>query len=904
MIINRLNLLNFGKFKDKEIDFSNGINLIYGHNEAGKSTMHKFIEGMLYGFHISNGNAENNWLGDMEKFNPWTEESYNGELFYSQNGEKVKIYRDFYSNDVKITDASGTHDLGERFKYSKKHQVIEPGKTIFGINRRMFANTFSINQLGSKTDENLVGDVKEKIENLAKSKDESLKIKHVFDDLEEMKEKMGNPEDPSSKAGRILKKLESLEEEMALREEADGKTSRKLMLVDAYRKQLIKKQKDYDNIENIIGELDTENIKESYGTACELSDEIEALNGEIGSNEIHDINIEDYERLIRLFMKSEQYETREKELAARVKALERTAKTLKEGLIIGNESVDFEKMNSSYEILQSNKGIEGRLEKKINAINEEIDVFENNRFGATIESYEKYYANQKKIKYYKGILESDIIAVLKNKIKKEKSGAVTNTVFSLILGGLIAVGSHIAARYFYNDLFYIALVLLVVPAFNCRDIFRSRRIIKAVKSEIGKIEKGNAEKLEEQKRLEDENRSILEETDCTSLNDLKAKYNIATSEIGNITEKKSTLETLEEEHSYIKRKNDNLQSQLVERVGIFGYNELSSGIFGEIRRRIEESREKSGNLKVANQELESVGAELETVTKNRKDNDEVIAGVLERNGVESVEELKHQIMEQRYIQDKVLLRKAKMESLRNILGKYTLEEMKTKIDKLELLFSNSEYGSKEEILEAHRNDLKEIKDLEDKVKNLVENISLKQKGHRKLSEIAEEMDCYKRQMKELEEELEIINKTQSVIEKASQNIQEEFLPKFIRKINHYFSLITDRKYNEIRLDEHLNLSVVDPSSNLEVFIESLSAGTVDQIYLSLRFALVDIISRDDDSPVILDDCFTQYDYKRLASAVDIMGNMGKERQILLFSCQSREKDIFDAKGIPYNYIEI
>lgn len=904
MIINRLNLLNFGKFKDREIEFSNGINLIYGYNEAGKSTMHKFIEGMLYGFHTNNGRAENNWLGDMEKFNPWTEESYDGELVYSQNGEKVKIYRDFYSNDVKITDSSGIHDLGERFKYSKKHQVIEPGKTIFGINRRMFSNTFSINQLGSRTDDNLVADVKEKIENLAKSKDESLKIKHVFDNLENMKQRMGSSDDQSTRSGKILSKLASLEEEMALREEADGKTSRKLMLVDAYKKQLRKRQSDYDNIENIVGELNTENIKESYKTAMKLSDEIEALNAEIGSNEIHDINIEDYERLIRLFMKSEQLENREKELSIRLKALESSVNTLKEGLIIGNEAVDFEKMNSNYEILQSNKSIEERLESKINGINEEIDVFENNKFGKTIESYDKYYVNQKKIKYYKGILESDIISVLKSKIKKERRGSVTNSIFSLVLGGLIVLGAHTAARYFYNDLYYIALVLLVVPAFTYKDTFRSRRIIKAVKSEIGKIEKENAEKLEEQKSLEDENRSILEETDCTSLNDLKAKYNIASSEIGNITEKKNTLETLEEEYTYIKRKNDDLESQLVERVGIFGYGELNTSIFDEIRRRMEESREKSGKLKTVNQEIESLNSELKSVSVDKKENEEVVSGVLERNGVESVEELKHQIKEQRNIQDKVLLRKAKLETLKNILGKYTLEEIKTKIEKLDILFSNSEYGSKEEILKAHRKNEEDIRELEDKVKNLVENISIKQKSHRKLSEITEEMECYKRQKEELDSELEVIHKTQSIIETASQNIQEEFLPKFVRKINHYFSLITDRKYNEIRLDEHLNLSVVDPTSNMEVFIESLSAGTVDQIYLSLRFALVDIISRDDDSPVILDDCFTQYDYKRLESAVDIMGNMGKERQILLFSCQMREKDIFDDKGIPYNYIEI
>jgi uncharacterized protein YhaN len=904
MIINRLNLLNFGKFKDREIEFSNGINLIYGHNEAGKSTMQKFIEGMLYGFHANNGRVENNWLSDMEKFNPWMEESYDGELVYSQNGEKVKIYRDFYSNDVKITDENGVHDLGERFKYSKKYQVIEPGKTIFGINRRMFSNTFSINQLDSRTDENLIADVKEKIENLAKSKDESIKIKNVFDDLDDMKKKMGSSNDSSTRFGKIKMKLVSLEEEMDLREEADGKTSRKLMLVDAYKKQLRKKQSEYENVENIVGELDADNIKEAYETAWKLSDEVESLNAEIGSDEIHDINIEDYESLIRLFMKLEQLETREKELATRVKALISSVKILKEGLIIGNETVDFEKMNSNYEILQSNKSIEVRLETKINAINEEIDIFENNKFGTTIDSYDKYYVNQKKIKYYKGILESDIILVLKSKIKKENNGVITNTLFSLILGGLIVAGSHITARYFYNDLFYFVLLLLAVPALVYKDTFRSRRIIKAVKNEIIKIEKENIENLEEQKSLEAENRTILEETDCTSLNDLKAKYNIASSEIGNITEKKNTLETLEEEHAFIKRKNDNLESQLIERVGIFGYSELSISIFGNIRRRIEESREKTGNLKSTNQELESVGNELKSVSRSKQDNTEVIRDVLERNGVESVEELKHQIKEQRNIQDKVLLRKAKMETLKNILGKYTLEEMKTKIEKLDILFSNSEYSSKEEILETHKKNHEEIRDLDEKVKNLVENISIKQRSHRKLSEITEEIEYYKRQKKEIDNELDIIQNTQSIIEKASQNIQEEFLPKFVRKINYYFSLITESKYNEIRLDEKLNLSIVDPTSNREVYIESLSAGTVDQIYLSLRFALVDIISRDDDSPVILDDCFTQYDDKRLTSAADIMVNMGKERQILLFSCQTREKDIFDAKGIPYNYIEI
>ena len=50
MKIHTLHLASFGKFKDKTIHFEDGINLIYGENEAGKSTVMAFIKAMLYGF--------------------------------------------------------------------------------------------------------------------------------------------------------------------------------------------------------------------------------------------------------------------------------------------------------------------------------------------------------------------------------------------------------------------------------------------------------------------------------------------------------------------------------------------------------------------------------------------------------------------------------------------------------------------------------------------------------------------------------------------------------------------------------------------------------------------------------------------------------------------------------------
>ena len=50
MIIKELNLIGFGKFNNKIITLEDGINIIYGENEAGKSTIQNFIKIWLYGF--------------------------------------------------------------------------------------------------------------------------------------------------------------------------------------------------------------------------------------------------------------------------------------------------------------------------------------------------------------------------------------------------------------------------------------------------------------------------------------------------------------------------------------------------------------------------------------------------------------------------------------------------------------------------------------------------------------------------------------------------------------------------------------------------------------------------------------------------------------------------------------
>ena len=91
MKINYLKINGFGKLKNKEINLENNINLIYGKNESGKSTLLSFINSMFYGISKNKNGKE---ISDYEKYKPWVGEEFSGKLKYSlDNNENYEIFR-------------------------------------------------------------------------------------------------------------------------------------------------------------------------------------------------------------------------------------------------------------------------------------------------------------------------------------------------------------------------------------------------------------------------------------------------------------------------------------------------------------------------------------------------------------------------------------------------------------------------------------------------------------------------------------------------------------------------------------------------------------------------------------------------------------------------------------------
>ena len=83
--------------------------------------------------------------------------------------------------------------------------------------------------------------------------------------------------------------------------------------------------------------------------------------------------------------------------------------------------------------------------------------------------------------------------------------------------------------------------------------------------------------------------------------------------------------------------------------------------------------------------------------------------------------------------------------------------------------------------------------------------------------------------------------------------------------------------------------------------ESLSIGTIEQIYLSLRLAIMNEISKE-KLPVILDEAFAYYDDQRLEAALDFLSKI--DNQVILFTCTNREKEILNKNNIDFNFITL
>ena len=134
------------------------------------------------------------------------------------------------------------------------------------------------------------------------------------------------------------------------------------------------------------------------------------------------------------------------------------------------------------------------------------------------------------------------------------------------------------------------------------------------------------------------------------------------------------------------------------------------------------------------------------------------------------------------------------------------------------------------------------------------------------------------------------------LQEADSQLQSRLSPQLSQRAGEYFSRLTDGQYTQVSLTRDLEVTVREGDSLADRPLSYLSQGTADQLYLALRLALADLLLPQPDAcPLILDDAFLTFDDQRLALALGVMQELAQTRQILLFTCQSREGRMLTAK---------
>lgn len=809
MILQELNLVSFGKFEKKIIHFDEGLNIIYGDNESGKTTIHNFIDGMFYGF-LKPYVKRKIYLEEHEKYKPWNREEYMGILKFKKDGKIYGIQRDFNKGEVWVYDDVTGKDITDEIDNGDRIKVHLPGVYFFGFNNLVYRNTISIKQLGNQVDSNLATEVKDRLANISTSLDDDISVKNAIKDMEKQLDQIGTKRAYTKPYGKALKSLEELEDEKKYLIQKQYEYDRYLEQSADLDKEIEENKKKLENLSILLEKVELLDKRRNYLDALKIKEELEVIDKRIKELKPYShLSIDDYSKVLKLDTNIERVTEEIEYLDENLAYIEEELRALeledREGIV---EGIEAEKLYRDVELYD-----EMEEEKNYLILN----------------------SNKARV--------DNLNIQIEGKTDKKARLKAFNVLLIIITIGSIGLG-------FIN----ISLLFLAIPL--CGGILYTNFLKKGLDKEINEFK----EQLKDLYIQEEENSKKIEQIDSHQRHIL-SKYNCSS---------KSQLKRLRD-NIYFKEMNQTNRLEKINRL---------------IKNR-EDILEKL-NGKFMDKQIWIEEKDRILLKNKSKTIDEFNKGLENKNNYEAL------------IMDK----QNKIEILDKTLGNFSLEELENALDGYtDDFFKDIDVAQKDSITQ-------EILDVEERLSHMIntkarleERINSLNPYVKQLMEVEEEILRIDSLIKDYENRIKSIEIAKDTIESISKEIHKQFAPAINKRVSKIMDLITNGKYDQVRINDDLNITVENPITKEIVSIDSLSGGTIDQLYFALRFSITSSMNTG-NFPLILDDCFIQYDDNRLENILVYLSDISYEKQILLFTCQGREREILDGLGLNYNLIQL
>lgn len=830
MQIKDLYIDRFGKLKNQSFRFDEKINIIYGNNEAGKSTLENFMLSMLYGSRTSRKHN----VDIRKQYIPYGEDYAFGNMNIEFEGQEITLERKIAGK--KKDDFFRIYDKNTFDQVNLSENL---GKALLDVELEEFLKTLYINQNATKFLNEKDESLSTKLTNILETGDEEVSFTKAMEKIQkEMKLLKG-----ARKNGRlddIYHELSDLYAKLDHARKMENKVlalSEKLSILEEDHQVMKTKRRDIHNLKDKIHLYEVKNeflrIRKNLEELKEMKEEQKsrfpsASDEELKSAREKEMKLSDVEEnLILLKENLEAMKRRQLELNLSLEPYR------------GFDEIDRDSILNMVRM----QGEEMLLEEKLKYFDERSTLNQNlllrrEELGQVLRTYEKHLIG---LKSKKGvILISSVVTAL-----------ISLIYYSLFKEISVSLG-------------FFLLALLIVPLGRFLDKKRithhlkmadkSEETIKGMARELGmdpeeviraktlidKMPK-NDEKLKLTKRYEEVQRykeNILSLTCTTSIEDLLKN---------------------DEAYRALKEKREEFRKDI---------------------RRLEDEVER-----VSDQKSQLLEGYKKLISKLGFDEEK-------HNVYDFLEEYELELLR---MKDHILREEALRYAIKGLIGERSEEEVNQELDTLDSL------GFTEGL------DLKTLEEKERKLGEeevtLLEEIStvkleLNDMNHSEPLYLEDCILILQEEEATLKRRYEVLELTRTIMKDSYDKLRKAFSGKLNERVTEIYNEITGTK-RTIKVSELFSMSYQE--SGMLWNDTALSHGSMEQLYLSLRLAMAELVYEDRRVPLFLDEAFSSYDEIRLRSVLKYLIRRTDQYQIFIFTCHRREIEIL---GNRANVLEL
>lgn len=939
MIFLDSHILGFGKLRDFRLNFEKGINLVFAANEGGKSTLQRFLVGLMYGQLRSDLKVQRRLDSWVERYQPWYGQEYGGMLRCRlSNGSDLEIRRSFGRDESRIEIRTSTgEDITRQYEQQRNGEVLF-GRHHFGLPKELYESVGIIRE-NSASEIHSRETIRDRIANLAHAGDEELSIRQSIAGLRETLDSVGSeraPTKPYKQALDLVRQLQSeqkaLEERRALFQEwleernrlagevrqLDRERSRiRVSLQEARRRDMASRIESLEDMDREIYELN-ERI-ESFGAREAFpADSLDELNQLVGARDsiarrLDEIRAEKETAMTRLT----RAESERRELAA-YSSLSESAESEKiTEWFVSHLSLSLQRdglKKTSDRLRGEAQDLQKRLGKLCPALEDREKDWQ---------TFAREAAEDEQTASRKCSKLSEETSQEKSKMTRAIRTAFNRRFLAIIL--LLATAAPFVLRhwagfegvpgwfgYAFGGLCLLLSIWMWLVAAKSEGKGRNaQQRIRDLELEQEKIrEEGERKRVKLDEVIEDSGYRRLDDFLAAAKKDEQDRRKL---EDTNARLKETEIQI--QSHQKQSEETYRLLKESLEKVGLSCSPGNLKFQIDLLRTNLRRFREFDANYSHCMHKADSLKNEESNLEEEYRRKVGGIQSLLERAEVDTPEKFRDECMKLQKSIELMEKKESRGREFKRLAEGRTLEQWKEVLLEMEAQRqdrvpdgeprdgnSNADAGSDAPYLPY----LPSIAELEEKEQGIASRLSDARQEHarsvervhgafqnyRLLSEIDEDLAIAEAKFHELDRNRAALCIALETIEKLSRQQQEVLAPQLNAAVEQRFVRLCGQRYEEVKVDPDFQIWVRESETGELRSADLLSRGTQDQLYFAVRFGILDLVSEEDEScPCLLDEPFAAYDRTRLLETFNILVSESDRRQLILFTCREELLDI-------------